>query len=158
MQSKNLLKIMPIRLYKMDKKSDRYRVCLNDGEEFMANNRKEKHCCPQCADEFHNIKKKNARIEKKQKQEESEKALNEISHQLDNEEKNLQILDQLDVKENGSQFNMDFLSSIGFDFFSYAEKEALYNIDPQLNCHFIQIGTYRLFRVEITEVLIKKIK
>ena len=69
MQSKNLLKIMPIRLYKMDKKSDRYRVCLNDGEEFMANNRKEKHCCPQCADEFHNIKKKNARIEKKQKQE-----------------------------------------------------------------------------------------
>ena len=123
-----------------------------------ANDRREVHCCPECADEFHNTIKKNERIAKKQKQEESEKALNEISHQLDNEEKNLQILDQLDVKENGSQFNMDFLSSIGFDFFSYAEKEALYNIDPQLNCHFIQIGTYRLFRVEITEVLIKKIK
>lgn len=149
---------MPIRLYKMDKKSNRYRVCPNDGEEFMANDRTEIHCCPQCADEFHNTIKKNARIEKKQKQEESEKALNEISQQLDNEQKNILILDQLDVKDNGSQFNMDFLSSIGFDFFSYAEKEALYNIDPQLNCHYVQIGAYRLFRVEITEVLIKKIK
>ena len=149
---------MPIRLYKMDKKSNRYRVCPNDGEEFMANDRTEIHCCPQCADEFHNTIKKNERIEKKQKQEESEKALNEISQQLDNEQKNILILDQLDVKDNGSQFNMDFLSSIGFDFFSYAEKEALYNIDPQLNCHYVQIGAYRLFRVEITEVLIKKIK
>jgi hypothetical protein len=158
MQAKNLFKIMPLRLYKMDKKSDRYRVCLNDGEEFMANSRKEKHCCPQCADEFHNIKKKNARIEKKQKQKESEKALNEISQQLDNEDKNLKILDQLDVKENGSQFNMDFLHSLGFDFFTNISKEALYNIDPQLNCHYVQIGAYRLFRVEITEVLIKKIK
>jgi hypothetical protein len=158
MQAKNLLKIMPIRLYKMDKKSNRYRVCPNDGEEFMANDRTEKHCCPQCADEFHNTIKKNARIAKKQKQEESEKALNEISQQLDNEEKNLQILDQLDVKENGSQFNMDFLHSLGFDFFTNISKEALYNIDPQLNCYYVQIGAYRLFRVEITEVLIKKIK
>ena len=158
MQAKNLLKIMPIRLYKMDKKSDRYRVCLNDGEEFMANNRKEKHCCPQCADEFHNIKKKNARIEKKQKQEESEKALNEISQKLDNEQNNIHILDQLDVKENGSQFNMDFLHTLGFDFCTNISKEALFNIYPQLNCHYVQIGAYRLFRVEITEVLIKKIK
>ena len=81
--------------------------------------------CPQCSDEFHNTIKKNARIAKKQKQEESEKALNEISQQLDNEEKNIQILDQLDVKENGSQFNMDFLSSIGFDFFSLLQHLSL---------------------------------
>jgi hypothetical protein len=111
MQAKNLLKVKITRLYRMDKEDDRYRVCPNDGVEFMANDRREVHCCPECADEFHNTIKKNARIAKKQKQEESEKALNEISQQLDNEEKNLQILDQLDVKENGSQFNMDFLSS-----------------------------------------------
>jgi hypothetical protein len=158
MQAKNLLKIMPIRLYKMDKKSNRYRVCPNDGEEFMANDRREVHCCPECADEYSNEKKRLAKLEQQQSLIETEIVLNDSIQQIDNEEKNLQILDQLDVKDNGSKFNMDFLSSIGFDFFSYAEKEALYNIDPQLNCHFIQIGTYRLFRVEITEVLIKKIK
>jgi uncharacterized Zn ribbon protein len=158
MQAKNLLKIMPIRLYKMDKKSNRYRVCPNDGEEFMANDRREVHCCPECADEYSNEKKRLAKLEQQQSLIETEIVLNDSIQQIDNEEKNLQILDQLDVKDNGSKFNMDFLSSIGFDFFSYAEKEALYNIDPQLNCHYVQIGAYRLFRVEITEVLIKKIK
>ena len=58
MQAKNLLKIKPVRLYRMDRESNRYRVCLNDGEEFMANDRREKHCCPECADEYHNQKKK----------------------------------------------------------------------------------------------------
>ena len=58
---------------------------------------------------------------------------------------------------NGSKFNMDYLYSIGFDLFSFNGKGALFNIDPQLNCHFIQIGSYRLFRVEFSEVLIKKI-
>ena len=42
----------------MDKNSDRYRVCPNDGEEFMAKHRSEKFCCRQCANEFHNQKKR----------------------------------------------------------------------------------------------------
>ena len=141
----------------MDRESNRYRVCLNDGEEFMANDRREKHCCPECADEFNNEKKRLAKIEAQQSLIETETVFNEIIQQIDNEEKNLQILDQLQLEDNGSKFNMDYLYSIGFDLFSFNGKGALFNIDPQLNCHFIQIGSYRLFRVEFSEVLIKKI-
>lgn len=42
----------------MDSASDRYRECPNDGVKFMAAHRTEKFCCPQCADEFHNEKKR----------------------------------------------------------------------------------------------------
>ena len=157
MQAKNLLKIKIHRLYEMDVESDRYRECLNDAVPFMANHRSEKHCCPECADEFNNEKKRLAKIEAQQSLIETETVFNEIIQQIDNEEKNLQILDQLQLEDNGSKFNMDYLYSIGFDLFSFNGKGALFNIDPQLNCHFIQIGSYRLFRVEFSEVLIKKI-
>ena len=123
----------------------------------MANDRREKHCCPECADEYSNEKKRIAKLEAQQKYEETKKALNVIIKQNDNKEKNLQILGKLQVDENGSKFNMDYLHSIGFDFFSFSGKGALFNIDPKLNCHFIQIGAYRLFRLEFSEVLIKKI-
>ena len=92
MQAKNLLKIKPVRLYRMDRESNRYRVCLNDGEEFMANDRREKHCCPECADEFNNEKKRLAKIEAQQSLIETETVFNEIIQQIDNEEKNLQKL------------------------------------------------------------------
>jgi hypothetical protein len=157
MKAKNLLKIKQERLYRMDRESDRYRVCPNDGVEFMANDRREKHCCPECADEFHNEKKRLAKLENEQSLIETEKVLNEIIQQIDKDEKNLQILDQLELQVNGSRFNMDYLYSIGFDFFSFNSRGELYNIDPILNCHFIQIGSYRLFRVDFSEVLIKKI-
>jgi hypothetical protein len=157
MKAKNLLKIKQERLYRMDRESDRYRVCPNDGVEFMANDRREKHCCPECADEFHNEKKRLAKLENEQSLIETEKVLNEIIQQIDKDEKNLQILDQLELQVNGSRFNMDYLYSIGFDFFSFNARGELYNIDPLLNCHFIQIGSYRLFRVDFSEVLIKKL-
>jgi hypothetical protein len=157
MKAKNLLKVKIERLYRMDKESDRYRVCLNDGVEFMANDRREIHCCPECADEYSNEKKRLAKLENQQNLIETETVLNDIIEQINNEEKNIQILDQFHLKANGSIFNMDYLSSIGLDFFSYNGKGELFNIDPQLNCHFIQIGSYRLYRVEFSEVLIKKI-
>ena len=157
MKVKNLLKRKIERLYKMDRESDRYRVCLNDGVEFMANDRREKHCCPECADEYNNEKKRLAKLELQQAILDTENALSVNIEQINNEEKNLKILDQLQLKELGSKFNMDYLHSIGFDFFSYNGKGALFNIEPQLNCHFIQIGSYRLYRVEFSQVLIKKI-
>jgi hypothetical protein len=157
MKAKNILKVKIERMYRMDRESDRYRVCPNDGVEFMANDRTEKHCCPECADEFHNEKKRLAKLEQQQSLIETETILSDIIEQINHEEKNLQILDQFHLKANGSRFNMDYLSSIGFDFFSYNGKGELFNIDPQLNCHFIQIGSYRLYRVEFSEVLIKKI-
>jgi hypothetical protein len=157
MKVKNLLKRKIERLYKMDRESDRYRVCLNDGVEFMANDRREKHCCPECADEYNNEKKRLAKLELQQTILDTENALSENIEQINNKEKNLKILDQLQLKELGSTYNMDYLHSIGFDFFSFNGKGALFNIEPQHNCHFIQIGSYRLYRVEFSQVLIKKI-
>ena len=58
MNAKNLLTPRKKSPYKMDINSDRYRICPNDGEEFMAVHRSEKFCCPPCADEFHNEKKR----------------------------------------------------------------------------------------------------
>lgn len=58
MKAKNLLTPRKKSPYKMDPTSDRYRKCPNDGVEFMAAHRTEKYCCPQCADEFHNEKKR----------------------------------------------------------------------------------------------------
>lgn len=58
MKSKNLLTPRKKSPYIMDPTSDRYRECPNDGVKFMAAHRTQKFCCPQCADEFHNEKKR----------------------------------------------------------------------------------------------------
>lgn len=73
MNAKNLLIPRKKSPYKLDSNSDRYRKCPNDGVEFMAAHRTEKFCCPQCADEFHNQKKRLAT--EKQIQEEIDLAL-----------------------------------------------------------------------------------
>jgi hypothetical protein len=58
MNSKNLLTPRPKSPYELDPNSDRYRVCKNDGVEFMASHRSTIFCNPKCADEFHNEKKR----------------------------------------------------------------------------------------------------
>lgn len=50
----------------MDPESDRFRVCPNDGVEFMAKNRNSIYCSDKCADQFHNRKKKMAAEKKMQ--------------------------------------------------------------------------------------------
>lgn len=141
----------------MDVESDRYRVCLNDGVEFMANDRREKHCCPECADEYSNENKRLAKLEEQQRLIETEEVLSEIIEQINSEEKNLEILDQFHLKANGSKYNLEFLHSLGFDFSKCNGRGELFNVNPELNCHFLQMGSYRMYRVEFSEVLIKKI-
>ena len=156
MQAKNLLKIMPIRLYKMDKKSNRYRVCPNDGEEFMANDRTEKHCCPECADEFHNTKKKIAKLKEKNLSE-IDIVLNEIIEQRNMIKKNLLVLDNLELDKIGSVFNLDYLFSLGFDSFLYNWKTSIFFKDKTTKRYYFQFENYRIFSVGFSEVLIKKI-
>ena len=156
MQAKNLLKIMPIRLYKMDKKSNRYRVCPNDGEEFMANDRTEKHCCPECADEFHNTKKKIAKLKEKNLSE-IDIVLNEIIEQRNMIKKNLLVLDNLELDKKGSVFDLDYLFSLGFDSFLCNSKTSIFFKDETTERYFFQFENYRIFSVGVFEVLIKKI-
>jgi ribosomal protein S27AE len=169
MNSKNLLTPRVKSPYKMDKNSDRYRVCPNDGVEFMASHRTRIYCSDQCADEHHNLKKK-AEVEYDMMTEiknalsasapekilQSSQPINELP--IDKVEANIKIIESLHLDPiNGSDFNMDWLASLGYDFSVFSGRGILYNIDPILNCHFMQIGSYRLFRGEYSRILIVKI-
>lgn len=165
MNSKNLIVIRRKSPYKMDPTSDRYRECPNDGVKFMAAHRSEKFCCDKCADEFHNLKKK----------EEAENLIDNgiklletpplimdqniaVQH-LNIIDQNLRLLEKWDIDLiNGTQYHMEWMCSQGYDLTAYAYKGALYNIDPTLNCNFTQIGNYRLYRVSYTHILITKTK
>jgi len=164
MNAKNLLTQRVKSAYKMDRTSHRYRKCPNDGYEFMTDNLGRIYCCDQCADEFNNQKKRDA----ENKLLEEAKAIiatpavpqtrlqSEVS--FDKARQNIKIIDTLTIDPaKGSVFNIDWLYSKGIDFSAYNGRGVLYNIDSSHNCHFIQIGNYRLFRVEFSEVLIKKI-
>ena len=164
MNAKNLLTPRKKSSYKMDPNSDRFRQCPNDGVEFMAAHRTEKFCCPQCADEFHNEKKRDAenKLLEEAKAIIATPAVTQTQSQsevpLDKARQNIKIIDTLTIDPaKGSVFNIDWLYSKGIDFSAYNGRGVLYNINSSHNCHFIQIGNYRLFRVEFSEVLIKKI-
>lgn len=156
MKVKNLLKVKIKRLYRMDKESDRYRVCPNDGEEFMANDRGEVYCCPECADEFHNYKKKIAKLKEKNLSE-IDIVLNEVIEQRNMIKKNLLVLDNLELDKIGSVFNLDYLFSLGFDSFLCNSKTSIFFKDKTTERYYTQFENYRIFRVEFSEVLIKKI-
>lgn len=164
MNAKNLLTPRKKSPFKMDRNSDRYRKCPNDGVEFMAIHRTSIFCNDKCADEFHNQKKKGS--ENKLLEEAraiiamptvlTSKIVMELP--LDKAEQNVNIINTLIIdSEKGTVFNIDYLYSIGVDLSAYNGRGVLYNIDDSFNCHFLQIGNYRLLRVEFSEILIKKI-
>lgn len=157
MQAKNLLKRKIHRLYEMDVESDRYRECLNDAVPFMANHRSEKHCVPECADEYHNKKKKKKREELRKMENDNQILIEENQIVSEKGEQNINILNQLLIGDLESKFNLEFLHSLGFDFSKCNGRGELFNINPELNCHFLQMGSYRMYRVKFSEVLIKKI-
>ena len=164
MNAKNLLTPRIKSAYKMDRTSHRYRKCPNDGYEFMTDNLGRIYCCDQCADEFNNQKKRAAenKLLEEAKAIIATPAVPQTQSQsevpLDKVRQNIKIIDTLTIDPvKGSVFNIDWLYSKGIDFSAYNGRGVLYNIDSSHNCHFIQIGNYRLFRVEFSEVLIKKI-
>jgi hypothetical protein len=74
-------------------------------------------------------------------------------------EKNIQILNSLKIRiPGGTTFLIDDLAKSGFDFNAYSGRGVLHNIDPKLNCHFILYGTYRVYRVDFSHVLITKVE
>ena len=164
MNAKNLLTQRVKSAYKMDRTSIRYRKCPNDGHEFMTDNLGRIYCSDKCADEFNNQKKRDAenKLLEEAKAIIASPAVPQTQTQsevpLDKARQNIKIIDTLTIHPaKGSVFNIDWLYSKGIDFSAYNGRGVLYNIDSSHNCHFIQIGNYRLFRVEFSEVLIKKI-
>jgi len=164
MNPKNLLTTRIKSAYKMDRTSHRYRKCPNDGYEFMTDNLSRIYCSDHCADEFHNQKKRDA--ENKLLEDDEvviaaplvPQTMTQSDAPLDKAKENVRIIDTLTLDPvKGSVFNIDWLYSLGFDFSAFNGQGELYNIDKNHNCHFLQIANYRLFRVEFSEVLIKKI-
>lgn len=161
---------------KIDLTSDRYKVCKYCGEGFMAHHRAMVFCNEQHADEFHNRKKRLEAEEKLMKEAnqsiiESGSTQNSLPYDqaiqepvikppdlIDKAQQDLKFLNSLQIDpECGSSFNIDWMHSQGYDFGVFAGQGKLHNIDPANKCQFIQIGPYRMFRVEYSTVLIKKI-
>lgn len=178
MNSKNLLTPRPKSPYKLDPNSDRYRVCPNDGVPFMANHRSTIFCNEKCADEYHNLKKKekientlmnevkealNADVPaSKPVQEKSEVVENIIPppvQTIDPYKKNIEILNKYKFDPiYGTNVHLEWLWEIGIDLDAISGKGKLYNIDGSFNCHFVQIGYYRLYRNDFSHFLIVKTK
>ena len=162
----------PQSIYKLNPDSDRYRICKYCDTEFMTSHRSRIFCDDKCSDEYHNahkryerdMKKLNDEIEKQQKLEVSEELIEETIETIVEEsidetveaklKSNLSILESLIVAKDGTKYYFEVLESYGFDFNYYNGRGKLFNIDPIHNSHFIQVGTFRLCRVEYSEILI----
>ncbi len=170
--SQNTLVKPPFSPDKMDRLSNRYRVCFNCGREFMAEDRSSIYCHKKCRWEFHNTNKTRIREEKKLEEleetvEESNKktiesvetTIEETINETDETilKSNISILESINVPVNGKEYEVEVLDSYGFQFEYYNGRSQLFNIDPSLNCHFTQVGTFRLFRVEYSRILIKNL-
>ena len=173
--SQNTLIKSPFSPYKMDRLSNRYRVCFNCGREFMAEDRSSIYCHKKCRWEFHNTNKTRIREEKKLEEENeknrlaeleaiSEEKINDSNEESSNEtiqdtdesilDMNVSILDSLQISKKGDYYNIDVLHNYGFQFSHFSGKGQLFNIDPNLNCHFLQVKNYRLYRVVFSTILI----
>lgn len=169
---KKINKRPPQFLYKLNPESDRYRICKNCGTELMATHRTRIYCDDKCSDEYHNAKKRynrdmkklNEEIDKQQQLEASEELIEETIESTVEEtikesdetiiKSNISILESLNIDVEGTEYEIEVLDSYGFQFNHYNGRGQLFNIDPSLNCHFTQVGTFRLCRVKFSKILI----
>ena len=156
--SRNLTWKKPKSDYKLDPESERYRICLNCGIEFMTDHLNRIFCNDKCTDEFHNRKKRNAQLNG---MEADESSLVSVVDPPKNPSaglvNNMKILDALPIdKEEGSVFHVEQLDQLGLNLNYFSGRGKLYNINPELGCHFLQMGYYRLYRLSFSEILIIK--
>jgi len=127
----------------------------------MVAHRGQDFCSPKCADDYHNRAKKLAR--------QAEIILADSSLVSDIEEikpkavsqenlsKNIEILNGLPVDpKKGLYYEMQYLHDLGYDFNSYSGIYMLHNIPEKYKCQFVQVGQYRIYRVDYTVILIAK--
>lgn len=145
----------------LDKTSEYYRECPQCFKEFMAHHMSQKFCSDKCGDDFNNAKKRlaNPVVESLPVQNKPESKETTPQPSIAPLEKNLRILNSLYLDPiNGSYFHLEDLVAKGYDFGAYAGKAKLYNIPTDYNCHFLQVGEYRLYLTEYSTCLIVKTK
>ena len=140
---------------RIDPTSERYRKCPNCHKEFITNHLSRIYCTDYCADDYHNRKK---RLLKKRREEQNIYNLKHDQIISDaNLAKNIKILDELEIDtQNGSIYHIEQLEAIGLNLSYYSGRAKLQNINDELGSHFVQIGLYRIFRIEYSTLLIKK--
>ena len=157
--SQHLKKSVPTSFFKLDTDSDRFRQCKNCGKQFMTPHRGRVYCNDFCSDEFNNR-------DKRWKREEAsfvhdtmeEKAIESSELILETDEEilknNLSILESLNITEKERCVNIDSLAAYGYKFAHFSGQGKLFNIDPSKECCFLQIGNFRLYRVDYSKVLV----
>ena len=145
-----------ISFHPIDRSSDLYRKCPTCGREFMTDTRLRYHCNDVCKDRKAYLK----RVDEKQasdalRAEWEEIQQQELKYQL-KLESNIQILDDHPISSSGTKVNMVYLDSIGFDYLCYSKISELDIKESDEMHNVVHYGTYRLFRTEYGEVLVKK--
>ncbi len=156
MQSRNLLKENKPRFYLMDRNSDRYRICPNDGVEFMANDRREIYCSEDCCNEFHNLKKRKKTTASTNKPVE----FKSLKHPflITQKDININILSQLTCENTQVEIGIDELIRKGYDLRIYESMEYLQPVIEERKSRFLRIGKFNIYRIEMDKLLIQKTK
>lgn len=168
----------------LDPLSDRYRVCPNCGSPHMVRNKGRDFCSDRCADQHYNARRRLMKQAEPKRDIEpaplplalpalppvpepiaviesvavtTEEVGLPTQPQVTDYEKNIQILESSSIlPDSGTVYHLDDLTRAGFVYDACSGRGTLHNIDPKLNCHFVQYGKYRIYRVDFSHVLIHK--
>lgn len=157
-------------VFKLDPKSDRYRVCPQCGKGHMVRHRSRDFCSDKCCDDYNNQNKRLLKHTQIQIPTPEEPVINTIrftetakpqSHQSHGEaltdlQKNTIILDKLkiDLKE-GSCFYLRDIIKLGLNF-NACSSERLYNMPPGHQANCLISGNYRIYLLDNEMILIAK--
>jgi hypothetical protein len=140
----------------MDRNSDRYRICPNDGVEFMANDRREIYCSEECCNEFHNLKRRNKITSSTNKSVEFTSAKHPFL--INQKDININILSQLTIESKQVVITIEELIQMGYDLNIYESMEEIQPVIEERNSRFLKIGKFNIYRIEIDKLLIQKTK
>lgn len=159
-------------VYKLDRKSDRFRICPQCGLEHMVIHRGRDFCSDKCCDDYNNGIKRLQRhaqitepeieeisaLEEQIECESSGQELTLTPTELSTDiEGNLAILGELTLDtKKGSHFYLQDLLEKGFNFPAYSDRVKLHNIDPEHQSHYLMFGKYRIYSIDNGKVLIVK--
>ncbi|MGZ4056397.1 MAG: hypothetical protein ACXVPU_12290 [Bacteroidia bacterium] len=158
-------------VFKLDRTSNRFRICPNCGKEHMVKHLGRDFCDDKCADDHYNQER---RLKKQAETMLSEKLIDvpvtsslggpvenlpEVDQAWGQAMKtNLAILDNLSLDpKHGSSMSIDSLLLGGFNFTQYTMQGKNHNIPDGIQSSFLIFGDYRIYRIDYSKVLIKKI-
>ncbi|MGZ4055310.1 MAG: hypothetical protein ACXVDZ_14295 [Bacteroidia bacterium] len=160
----------PKSVFKLNPKSDRYRICPECGEGHMVKHRGRDFCSDKCCDDYNNKAKRLLKQSEPQQPITEEIPTNVLPvaevpkpevilapvEILNGVQKNIQILNTLviDPKE-GSACYLNYLMNLGIDFNEFV-SEKLHNIPSGYQANCLACGKYRIYLIDSNTVLITK--